>query len=182
MSSYNLIIVLIIIILSFIFKLQEINKYDTQLIFIILSFLIIIIYKSIEYTYGKRENKKNIEEELFTNSNVNEFINDTMSDQEKIIYLQNKLNDYEKIYGNKILDNNLNDQIVTLQEAITNLEYLNSSNTNEANTSSNPIIITNDNIIENTVTNEPAKLNVNTDAIKQMLINTLEELKHSLVS
>ena len=116
MIVVNFIIICIIVILSYIFNMAEIKKYDTQTMFIILSFTILILYRLINHVYYKNT----IVKEKF---NVNDFINDTLSTKEKIKFLENKIKLYEDTYGsyNILNDDNLENKIQAVDSAISNL-------------------------------------------------------------
>lgn len=116
MIVVNFIIICIIVILSYVFSMAEVKKYDTQTMFIILSFTVLILYRLVNHVY----HKNNMVKEKF---NVNEFINDTLSTKEKIKFLENKIKLYEDTYGsyNILNDNNLENKIQAVDSAISNL-------------------------------------------------------------
>ena len=48
----NLLVILLVVILSFVFKITDVKKYDNQLVFIILTFTVLILYKYIYIIYS----------------------------------------------------------------------------------------------------------------------------------
>jgi len=125
MLAFNLIVLCMVIILSYIFKVSQIKKYDPQLMFILLTFTILVLYKTLNYIYNKQNNATAIKaiSEQFNNSNtMNEFIADTLTNEQKIKVLEDKLKNYESAFGtNSIVNNNLELQISNLESAISQL-------------------------------------------------------------
>lgn len=126
MLLFNLLILFLVVVLSFLFKLGEVNNYDTQLIFILLSFVVLVMYKTLNNIYNDKEKKaglrKKLESFLMDENKLNEFINDTLTNTEKIRILENELENYRKAYGtDSILNNNLDVKIADLNNAISKL-------------------------------------------------------------
>lgn len=131
MLLFNLLILFLVIVLSYVFKLSETKKYDTQLVFILLTFTILVLYKTLNYIYNKRESSnaiKVIAEKFSSNENIfNDFISETLSDREKILSLEKELKQYKEVYDtNNILNNNLENKIKYAEDAIAKLsdEYV----------------------------------------------------------
>lgn len=130
MLLFNLLILFLVIVLSYVFKLSETKKYDTQLVFILLTFTVLVMYKTLNYIYNKTERSKAlsiIAEKFNDTSSLNNFISDTLSDKEKIITLEKKLKEYEDVYDTKnILNNDLENKIKYAEDVIDKLsnEYI----------------------------------------------------------
>jgi hypothetical protein len=125
MLLFNLLILFLVIILSYIFKTAEIKKYDTQLVFILLVFGVLLTYKILNYFYDKRVNTnaiRAINEKFNNTANLNDFIADTLSDREKIISLEQKIKQYEDVYDTtKILNNDLDNKIKYAEDTLSKL-------------------------------------------------------------
>jgi hypothetical protein len=186
MLLFNLLILFMVIILSYIFKLSEVKKYDTQLIFILLIFTILIMYKTLNYIYNKKENNKSLKmivEKFTTATNLNDFISDTLSNKEKIISLQNKIKQYEDVYdvGN-VLNNDLENKIKYSENALSKLSDQYIIDLENANPSGNNVQISIDASDEGIITETPIIQpiqNINTDSIKNIILQFAENLNRS---
>ena len=190
MNLYLLITPIIIIILSFIFKVLEHNKYDTQLVFIVLSFLYIIIHRTINVIHNnKNKNKTLIQiKEMFNSNVIDDYVMDTLNKDEKLRLLENELDFYKKNYGsNNIVNDNLNLKINNLESSINKLNDIYSSdiiNNNPAG-EGKQIIIEGSQPTDEELNNErllkAEQLEINTDAVKNILVNTLSKLNNEIV-
>lgn len=187
MIPHNIIIILIIIIFSFLFKMREIKNYDTQLLFIILSFLNIIIYKSIDYAYNNIHNTEtfvNNEEEQNT-----EFTN-TKDTDVLINELQEKVQLYENQYGVissndiELLESNiklLEDRVNELKEKAINSKQQTSSSEDKLEAADEGVTINGASkfdVEDDTSAGSLVDLdNINTDAVRNLLIDKLKEIK-----
>lgn len=125
MLAFNLLILCMVIILSYVFKVSQIKNYDSQLMFILLVFTILVLYKTLNYIYNKREKTHAMQSiaENFNNEEImTNFISDTLTNEQKIKMLEEKVKNYEAAFGtNSIVNNNLDLQISNLENAISKL-------------------------------------------------------------
>ena len=183
MLVFNLLILFMVIILSYVFKVSQTKKYDTQLVFILLSFTILVLYKSLNYIYNKKVREttavKHLSEYFTGNTTaLNNFISDTLSNEEKIRILEAELNRYRTSYGvNNILDNNLEYKIAELNEAKNKLAH--EYNTDVANnpTGDGLQISVDTEKGDISLSSSSATQNVNTDAVKQVISRFLASLQ-----
>lgn len=179
MLLFNLLILLLVIILSYIFKLAEIYNYDTQLIFILLTFTVLIFYKLLYYKYNIIKKKK----ENFNADKLNSFIDDKLTIEEELQQYKNKIEEYERIYGVKdILNKDISNDIYNLDNNISKLQTDINKDINKYNNGPN-IIINNSEPNQNnkidgdkTDTGKSNIVNVTTDTIKKALIDYLKSI------
>ena len=108
----NLLVILLVVILSFIFKVSEVKKYDSQLVFIILSFTVLILYKCISQ-YNNKCNVDPFVNDLMDNdnANMNDFINNKDNLEVELAKYKKLVNEYENKYDININQINENDII-----------------------------------------------------------------------
>jgi hypothetical protein len=184
MLLFNLLVLVLVIILSYLFKILEHKKYDTQLIFILLVFTILIVYKMLNYLYNKKENKaaiRTIAEKFNSDSQLNDFISDTLSDREKIIALQKKVKQYEDIYDtNNILNNNLENKIKYAEEALSKLSDQYIVDLERARPEGEGVQIEIDGSEEGIISKDTPDIltsKIDTDSIKNVIIKFLESIE-----
>lgn len=187
MLIFNLLIIFLVIGLSYIFKLTEIKKYDTQLVFILLTFTVLVVYKTVNYLYNKRESfkaVKNLVEKFNDTMVLNDFISDTLSDREKIIALEKKVKQYEDVYDtSNILNNDLDNKIKFTEDALAKLsdEYI--VDLEKSNPGGNNIQIGIEASEEGIITPPiNASNNVDTNAVKNTIIKFLEAVNNKMIS
>jgi hypothetical protein len=190
MDLYLLITPFIIIILSFVFKILDDNKYDTQLVFIALSFLYIIIYRTINVVHCTKNKKHTLSKikEMFNSNIITNYAMDTLNKDERIRLLENELDFYKKNYGtNDIINDSLDLKIDNLESSINKLNDIYGSDiiNNEPEGEGNQIIINGSQPDSSELNNErlleAKQLNINTDAVRNLLIDTLKRINNDIV-
>lgn len=190
MNLYLLITPIIIIILSFVFKVLDDNKYDTQLVFIVLSFLYIIIHRTIYVIHCNNNKKQTLTKikEMFNNDIINDYAMDTLNKDERIRLLENELDFYKKNYGtNNIVNDSLDLKINNLETSINKLNDVYGSDiiNNNPEGDGHQIVINgsqpDNSELNNEILLETQQLNINTDAVRNLLIDTLKKINNEIV-
>jgi hypothetical protein len=184
MLLFNLLILFLVIALSYVFKITETKKYDTQLVFILLVFAVLVIYKTLNYVYNKRMNinaVRRIAETFATSdSKLNDFIADTLSDREKILALEDKVKQYEEVYGtNQILNNDLENKIKYAEDSLRKLSDQYIIDLENATPEGEGVQIALEASEEDITVSETPELSsgtVDTDAVKNIILKFLESI------
>jgi hypothetical protein len=184
MLLFNLLILFLVVILSYVFKSAEIKKYDTQLVFILLVFGILLTYKTLSYFHDKRMNANAVRAiaERFSNTdNLNDFIADTLSDKEKIIALEQKVKQYEDVYDTtQILNNDLDNKIKYAENALSKLSDQYIVDLEKGKPSGDGVQISLDvseEGVESTETPDILTNKISTDSVKNVILSFLESIK-----
>lgn len=188
MLLFNLLILFLVIVLSYVFKLSETKKYDTQLVFILLTFTVLVMYKTLNYIYNKRETSKALKaiaEKFADNENVfTDFISDTLSDREKILSLEKELKQYKEVYDtNNILNNNLENKIDYAEEAIAKLsdEYVvDLENANPGGDNVQINLEASEEGIRSTESTDALSDRIDTNSVKNAILAFLENVNNEL--
>jgi hypothetical protein len=184
MLLFNLLILFLVIALSYVFKIAETKKYDTQLVFILLVFAVLVVYKTLNYLYNKRMNVNAVRAiaETFSvsDSQLNDFIADTLSDREKILALEQKVKQYEEVYGtDQILNNDLENKIKYAEDALSKLSDQYIVDLEKAHPEGEGVQISIEASEEGITTSETTDIlsgRIDTDAIKNVILKFLESI------
>ena len=114
----NLLVILLVVILSFVFKITDVKKYDNQLVFIILTFTVLILYKYINQYQNKC--KRDDFTDVMNSNDMNIFINNKDNLEEELAKYKQLVTEYEKKYDIDVDVINEND-IARLENNIDNL-------------------------------------------------------------
>jgi len=184
MLLFNLLILFLVVILSYVFKLSETKKYDTQLVFILLTFMVLVMYKTLNYIYNKRENFKaikHIAESFATTSALNDFISDTLSDREKIIALEKKVKQYEEVYDtSNVLNNDLENKIKYAEDTLSKLadQYVvDLENSNPGGDNVQIGINISEQGLQTSETPDILTSRINTDSVRNTILKFLESIQ-----
>jgi hypothetical protein len=118
---YDLLILLLIVAFSYVFKLSQTKNYDSQLIFILLAVLVIVIYKYATYRQLAKQSASNEGYQDFTDE-INQFLNKDVPQGAT----QSSINEYKTSLGK------LQDKVDLMNEYLAELKSAGSQTGNAA--------------------------------------------------
>lgn len=115
----NLLVILLVVILSFVFKVTDVKKYDNQLVFIILTFTVLILYKYINQYQNKCKRDEGFAD-IMNSDDMTSFINNKDNLEEELAKYKQLVTEYENKYDINVNVINEND-IARLENNLDNL-------------------------------------------------------------